>query len=247
VVKRFLSHKYRMQLREIDPRLARDLEGEPVPEPILQRHGYTVIGSGMQGAVAEKPGAPWVLKVFTARSPYRHFVEYAIKHQGNPHVPRFYSERDAHSAAGEPGGGDRVLIPLGRSYLGVHMERLKHAGWNTMLFMFRPELYSLFLVAYASGLRAYRREPQRDIEKRIIKLADLQPDHVENLGKFAKNTDEWSQLWEKTRRAPDEAWLSLVQDLVAHSGGSRGASMLDLNEDNLMLRGNTLVITDPYA
>jgi hypothetical protein len=52
-------------------------------------HGFTRLGEGAFAAVYEKPGYPWVFKVFHGDPAYLDFLQYALKHQNNPHVPRF--------------------------------------------------------------------------------------------------------------------------------------------------------------
>lgn len=43
---------------------------------------------GAFGAVYEKPGYPWVFKIFTGDPAYKRYIDYVIKHQNNPYVPR---------------------------------------------------------------------------------------------------------------------------------------------------------------
>lgn len=54
----------------------------------LSNHGFKNVGQGSFGAVYEKPGYPWVFKVFNNDPAYMHFLRYAMQHQGNPHLPK---------------------------------------------------------------------------------------------------------------------------------------------------------------
>ena len=55
----------------------------------LQRHGFTMLGDGNFGVVYEKPGYPWVFKVFKGDPAYLYFVRYCKMHSGNQNLPQF--------------------------------------------------------------------------------------------------------------------------------------------------------------
>lgn len=54
----------------------------------MNARGFTRLGRGNYGVVYEKPGYPWVFKVFKQDPAYMHFLEYAIAHQDNPNLPQ---------------------------------------------------------------------------------------------------------------------------------------------------------------
>lgn len=54
----------------------------------LEQHGFKNLGQGSFGAVYEKPGYPWVFKVFNRDPAYLYFLKYAMAHQSNPHLPK---------------------------------------------------------------------------------------------------------------------------------------------------------------
>lgn len=59
---------------------------------ILKKAGYTLLGSGGFGDVYEKPGANYVLKVFSKFDKgYKAYVEFC-KQQSNPHFPKFFGK-----------------------------------------------------------------------------------------------------------------------------------------------------------
>lgn len=84
----------------------------------LKQHGFDKLGSGSFGAVYEKPGYPWVFKIFTQDSAYLDFIKYVLSHQNNPSLPKLK-------------GG---LIKINPTTYCVRMEKLKpinnHNGFD---------------------------------------------------------------------------------------------------------------------
>jgi len=82
-------HKYWMRAREIITELSRPSRDKA--EWMLLDAGYRQLGRGNSGgAVFQKPGAPYVLKIFDARDKaYMTFVEAASAFH-NPHFPKFF-------------------------------------------------------------------------------------------------------------------------------------------------------------
>lgn len=54
----------------------------------MQDNGFIHLGGGAFGEVYEKPGYPWVFKVFHGDPAYLDFLRFCISHQSNPHVPK---------------------------------------------------------------------------------------------------------------------------------------------------------------
>ena len=54
----------------------------------IQQHGFNKVGAGNNAAVYEKPGHPWLFKVFNADPAYLSYYKYCRTSQSNPHVPR---------------------------------------------------------------------------------------------------------------------------------------------------------------
>ena len=237
-----------MRLHEISPELRHDLESASVPEPVLKRHGYDLLGSGIDAAVVRQGDQPFVTKVFRSSSPYADYVSYCRGHRSNPHVPVFFTQRQANAMSGISGGHRSMVIePAGRFSV-VYMEELEPVSYQGLMALFRPEIYAMYLIGTKHGMRCFRHEADSAIRKDIIKKLGIKPDYVENIKELADNSEGWYELWAVLGHAPDDAWLGLCHDLVAIAKQSRGRIVLDLNEDNVMLRdGSTLVITDPYA
>lgn len=55
----------------------------------MEKNGFKALGQGYHGAVYEKPGYPYVFKVYKDDPAYETFVRWAMAHQSNPNVPRF--------------------------------------------------------------------------------------------------------------------------------------------------------------
>ena len=54
----------------------------------LEEHGFVKLGQGSFGAVFEKPGYPWMFKIFNKDPAYLHFLKYVMTHQKNPNLPK---------------------------------------------------------------------------------------------------------------------------------------------------------------
>lgn len=54
----------------------------------LEELGFEQLGSGGYGIVFERPGYPWVFKVFNDDPAYLAYLNYAIHHQNLPAVPK---------------------------------------------------------------------------------------------------------------------------------------------------------------
>lgn len=72
--------------------------------------GFRLVGKGSYGAVYEKPGYPWLFKIFTDDTPYEKYIRWAIANQSNPHVPKIK-------------GG---LLKINNRTFAVRMEKLAH-------------------------------------------------------------------------------------------------------------------------
>lgn len=79
---------------------------------ILQGAGYKPLGMGSFGAVYQKPGASYVLKLFdSADVGYQQYIALAQKNP-NPHFPKFFGK----------------MIKVTEDYYAVRMERLEQAS-----------------------------------------------------------------------------------------------------------------------
>jgi hypothetical protein len=51
-------------------------------------HGFRRLGQGNFGVTYEKPGYPWIFKIFNHDTAYLTWIQFALQHQSNPHVPK---------------------------------------------------------------------------------------------------------------------------------------------------------------
>ena len=75
----------------------------------LKKHRFIHLGSGSFGAVFEKPGYPWLFKIFNTDPAYLFFLKWAIAHQDNPHVPKIKGK----------------IIKINRDTYAVRLEKLR--------------------------------------------------------------------------------------------------------------------------
>ena len=54
----------------------------------MDENGFKQLGQGAFGAVYEKPGYPWVFKVFNNDPAYLAWINYVANNQSNEHVPK---------------------------------------------------------------------------------------------------------------------------------------------------------------
>ena len=54
----------------------------------LKQHGFARLGQGSFANTYEKPGYPYVFKLFKADPAYLWYFNYCKQHQDNPHVPK---------------------------------------------------------------------------------------------------------------------------------------------------------------
>jgi hypothetical protein len=52
-------------------------------------NGFEYMGTGAYGTVYEKPGYPWLFKLFKEDPAYIEFIQYSKAHADNPHLPKF--------------------------------------------------------------------------------------------------------------------------------------------------------------
>ena len=54
----------------------------------LELHGFKHMGTGLYGSVYSNPLYPYVFKIFKNDPTYKTFIEYCIKNQNNPNIPK---------------------------------------------------------------------------------------------------------------------------------------------------------------
>lgn len=157
-------------------------------------NGFEYMGSGAYGTVYEKPGYPWIFKLFKDDPAYVEFIEYSKRNASNPHVPKFK-------------GG---IIRINADTYCVRTEKLVDLP--------NAVYQKLF--------------PEFEIVNAI--LNDLVEEH----------DSMYDQLWrrfEQFKRAYPDMYEVLEFIFVGSS------YYADLHNGNMMLRGKTLVFSDPLA
>jgi len=203
-----------MKLQELE--ITRTIQRLRNPGEILSRAGWKVLGTGMEGAVAEHPSKPYVLKLFVSKSAYVTFVQYVQAHQSNPHLPRF----------------NRYVRKVpGTRFSYVRMEKLKNVDEDRVIETHPGEVLALYVIARVQG---HWVDPSttRQLLGHLGLSALPRFDQLEEVCR------------EKNIQPPDREWLQAVSDL-AETSRSQDLGW-DLHLNNVMLRGNTLVITDPF-
>jgi hypothetical protein len=241
-----------MKIHELQ--LKKDLQQLENPEDVLRKYGWKVIGIGMNSAVAEHPNKNYVIKLFEDNSKYKIFVKFALEYKDNPHVPVFFRgsetkaliDIDEHSSMAVP--GIMSTIP-GTKYSYVRMEKLSKISEKHLLKHYAPEMMVLYLNGIKFGTTGLNFELRQAIHNKIIvRFQRMTAGKIANAAfvqQLANDDFLQEKLWDKMGRKPDEDWFAVVDGLLqlVLTLNIRG---LDIHEDNVMLRGDTLVVTDPF-
>jgi hypothetical protein len=234
--------------------LKKDIQQLKNPEDVLRKYGWKVIGIGMEAAVAEHPNKNYVLKLFEDNSNYKTFVKFALNHKGNPHVPVFFrgsetkelSKIDERSTISIP--GIMSTIP-GTDYSYVRMEKLAKITEKDLINRYSPEMMVLYLNGIKHNTTGLNHELRQAMRNKIIVRFKLmtasKSANTAFIQDLANDQSKQQELWVKMGRQPDDAWFNIADDLLQLSRQLKTRG-LDIHEDNVMLRGNTLVITDPF-
>lgn len=215
------------ELTQVEPNLAH----------LLRRHGWTVLGQGAEATVAYHAEKRYVLKLFPTNSRYKHFVSLCLRNRGNPHLPVF--------------GRESRPIP-GTDWSYVRMELLQKVSQQTLLQEYLKELCYL---KYAAD--------QHD----VMWLNNIERRLVAQIAQSIKNNPSWlRQLGMRMNLAKAPSADPMKIDSVVKSIGSKSSNswkqacdimfdfmdevdyqVIDLHEANFMLRGQQLVILDPWV
>lgn len=181
---------------------------------VLEAHGWRVLGSGVEATVAEKPGAPYVLKLFPNTSKYKVFVEFCKSHANNPHLPQF----------------SRYVRPVpGTKWSYVRMEKLEPIASYTL-----RNTYGEYLCAVNELFLNRRHHP-------VYWNHAMSQQSIDDIPEKQGYVD----LSACAQAAP-AIWRQTLQQLVQLMKVSN-MEQFDLHADNMMLRNQTLVITDPFV
>ena len=176
----------KVQIASTNAYITEDRMSLDVAAQHLEKNGYEFLGAGSYGTVLQKPGVPYVLKLFGANDlAYISFIELARKNEANPHFPRFYGK----------------LVKVTNDYYAIRMEPLDRYRYDSTL-----------IYVYMRDRNYYR---------------DNEP------------SDQFYDAMELMEEYP---LLQQACDIILDNLQN---FKIDIRNDNLMLRGKTIVITDP--
>jgi len=209
-------------LQELE--VTKQLKSRRALKTVLQEHGWHLLGEGKDATVAEHPKRSYVLKIWARGSLYEKFVPFVEKHQHNPHLPKF----------------SRYIKKVpGTKYLYVRMEKLHPVTNTELLSKYLPEITYLYLAGLKLNLKSNLEWMlEYKIEEYLLSL-----NITRNVEDF-KDPNLETQLWNRIG-APPQSWTTVCDQFIAHTV-NLGIQRLDIHDDNVMHRNNTLVITDPY-
>jgi len=203
-----IMQRAKQDVGDIDPSTMYDLD-EPAFDKFfkyLEQHGFKRLGYGTFANVYEKPGYPWVFKLFKDDDPYIWYYKYCRANQNNPHVPKIKGN----------------LIKVSDDTFCVRMEKLtpypETPEYKKLYDHIRYTLFKMMDDAYTGIRNPHGWQPS---QKELVMRQEAQD--------FIKQ--KYPQLYK-------------VLDALANHGTDWE---LDLHAQNLMLRGDTVVITDPIA
>ncbi len=198
----------------------------------LRKHGYQQLGSGYYATVMGKEGTPHVLKIFdNTDKGYLEFVALAIATK-NPHFPQF---------RGKP-------MRITKDYYGIRLERLKPftgTASETYGFEFGYQLLGILSRVMVNAKNGVSGDmlTYNDFEEMAgyyeeIPFSNI-PLELKGMSPVEIAEYKYDELYEKHPELLQAAWL-----VGKHVDPSRS---IDLHLGNVMLRGDTLVITDPVS
>jgi hypothetical protein len=207
-----------MHLDEIS--LKQEIKAGRTPAKILQKYGWTILGSGLNGTVAQHPKKPYVLKLFTRDQRYQKFIKFVEQNQGNKHLPVINK--------------NLRQIPDTPMYY-IRMERLIPISEQDLWTKYQPEMLYLTLLGIKNDIDISN--PDEDNIKTILNNL--------HMGTNILRKVDFSALWAALNKSPRPSWVDISRKLVDFAYAN-DIDFLDTHNENLMLRGNTLVITDPF-
>jgi len=201
---------------------------------IFEENGWHFLGQGGEGSVARHPRKPYVLKVFLNRSPYLQFLKWVESRPNDPHLPRF-------NRWARPVPGSRPP----RSY--VRMEELTPVSETTLLSKFRSEIVYAWIVSrkHNTIISDYWDNTVSGAVGRHVRTAELETEIADHDLDWWQNVN--NPLWQAIGSTPSLTWMRTIDSFFAWWSANRQGKRVDIHDDNVMLRGSTLVLVDPVA
>lgn len=192
--------------------------------PILLNSGWRKMGSGMEAIVMGNPKKPYVLKLVVPDSKYTYFVNMVQQYPDNPHFPKFsrWIKKVPHS-----------------HFLYVRMEKLTPIDMAAEFYIktYFKEMAWMCKIAHETG-----NVLPGLVENAVMDVA------VEKYGivyDYKNTEDYWDRIFQQVPE-PDSSWKTACKLLIKTLADIPEDTSLDVYDENLMMRKNVLVITDPY-
>lgn len=186
---------------------------------ILARNGWHMLGKGAEAAVAEHPRKSYVLKIFTSSSKYVKFVQFVQNHSQNPHLPKF---------------SRYVKQVPGTNFSYVRMEKLSGISKDEIARKYVPYLITLA----QAGDETRTHILNWNLESKMHEALEAQ-------GWNSQDPVNYDHMYELVGGAPPQDWQDIVHEMATYAK-EMGIDSWDLHAANFLLRGETLVIADPF-
>ncbi len=189
---------------------------------VVEKHGWHILGTGAEAVVAEHPQKAYVLKIFDTDSRYEAFVEFVRYHATNPHLPKFsrYVKR----------------VP-GTEFSYVRMEKLRPTTPRTLANKYAPHIAYMIILSDVVHRNLVGDNVAEALKNRLVQLGYTVAD--------LKRKDTQEEVLEALGGWPPADWQEVVSELSEYSEEADTGNW-DLHAENFLVRGNTLVIADPF-
>lgn len=209
---------------------------------VLRRKGYELLGSGVDATVWAKKDSPNVLKIIMpehgdgagseAETFYR-FYEFCKKNSNIDHLPRF---------AKVDGNEHHVFVADGKNYVMIGMERLRPIPEGSF-----AEAMVWILSDFATTGKSWEEVHDTIRQEKTWEKWYVEPEDYEYRKSDVMPPEDVLyniDSWDDTDAAQWGVLYSLMR-LLYHTGRINKQAW-DLHTENAMMRGDTIVITDPW-
>jgi len=199
-------------------------DGYHVPnlERILKQHGWHMLGTGVEAAVAEHPQKSYVLKIFNSDSKYTQFVQFVQAHASNPHLPKF----------------SRYVRPVpGTKYAYVRMEKLAQVIPYDLFTEYANHVLAMIIMGHEHRIQMLVSHFRAGFMSRLRSLGY----NANSL----QDPETQMAIYTRLGGSPPITWTHILDELAEFSQSS-GMGKWDMHAGNFMRRGETLVIVDPF-
>lgn len=183
-------------------------------------YGIEVVGSGSFGTVFWHPSWNFVYKIFEEDTGYMQFVEYAMKHPHNPHLPKIL-----------------------RAPRQIHAFHMRHHQTSPKLWAVKIEK----LDGVVGEARAFLNDGRVWFATRRFVANQLDPndDDMSIRGHPVDSSQHLEDVFNKFQQFDLRGIVTTLADLADECDIS--PFDFDLHDQNFMMRGNDIVIIDPMV